>query len=59
MGGCLAPMNAFLNFIGMDTLGLRMDKICSNALELAKAVDGLNGVTANYPALENNAYKPL
>ena len=59
MGGCLAPMNAFLNFIGMDTLGLRMDKICSNALELAKAVDGLNGVTANYPALENNPYKPL
>ena len=46
MGGCLAPMNAFLNFIGMDTLGLRMDKICSNTLELAKAVDGLNGVTA-------------
>ena len=59
MGGCLAPMNAFLNFVGMDTLGLRMDKICSNALELAKAVDGLNGVTANYPALENNPYKPL
>ena len=36
-----------------------MDKICSNTLELAKAVDGLNGVTANYPALENNPYKPL
>ena len=24
MGGCLAPMNAYLNIIGMETLGLRM-----------------------------------
>ena len=28
MGGCLAPMNAYLNIIGMETLGLRMERVC-------------------------------
>lgn len=59
MGGCLAPMNAFLNIVGMETLGLRMDRICHNAYELAKAVDGLNGVSVNYPALSGNPYEGL
>ena len=35
MGACLSPMNAFLNLIGMETLGLRMERLCSNALALA------------------------
>ena len=35
-GACLAPMNAYLNLIGMETLGLRMERQCSNALELAQ-----------------------
>ena len=38
LGGCMAPMNAFLSFIGADTLGLRMERICENADALAKAL---------------------
>jgi O-acetylhomoserine (thiol)-lyase len=59
MGGCLAPMNAYLNVLGLDTLGLRMEKICQNSLELAKWLEQREGVSVNYPALESNPYKDL
>ncbi len=59
MGGCLAPMNAFLNIIGMETLGLRMERICSNAHQLASVLDELEGVSINYPLLSGNPYEKL
>lgn len=59
MGGCLAPMNAYLNMIGLETLALRMQRICDNALSLAKALEGVDGITVNYPGLESNSYYPL
>ena len=34
-GACLSPVNAYLNLIGIETLGLRMERECQNALELA------------------------
>ncbi len=36
LGPALAPMNAFLTLTGMETLALRMERHCSNALHLAK-----------------------
>ncbi len=36
LGPALAPMNAFLALTGMETLALRMDRHCSNAIALAK-----------------------
>lgn len=59
MGGCLAPMNAFLNVVGMETLGLRMERICENARQLALAVNRIEGVSADYPALYGNPYAAL
>ena len=59
MGGCLAPVNAYLNIIGMETLGLRMERICSNALALAQALEQLDGVTVNYPLLKSNPYHKI
>jgi O-acetylhomoserine (thiol)-lyase len=59
MGGCLAPMNAYLNVLGLDTLGLRMEKICDNALRLAQWLEKTEGVDVNYPALEGNPYQDL
>lgn len=59
MGGCLAPVNAYLNIIGMETLGLRMERICSNALALAQALEQLEGVTVNYPLLKSNPYHKI
>lgn len=54
LGGCLAPLNAYLNIIGLETLGLRMEKICQNAKSLAEALNELAGVEVNYPLLEGN-----
>jgi O-acetylhomoserine (thiol)-lyase len=59
MGGCLAPMNAYLNVLGMETLGLRMERICNNAKQLAEALEQMEGVTVNYPTLESNPYHEL
>src|SRR5690606_7301860 len=36
LGPALAPMNAFLSVTGMETLALRMERHCSNALALAQ-----------------------
>ncbi len=36
MGAALAPMNAFLILQGIETLALRMDRICANALTIAQ-----------------------
>jgi O-acetylhomoserine (thiol)-lyase len=35
MGAALSPMNAFLILQGIETLALRMDRICENALTIA------------------------
>lgn len=59
VGCCLAPMNAFLNSIGLETLGLRMERLCSNALELAKFFKTVPDIEVNYPALEDNPYYGL
>jgi len=36
LGPAMAPMNAFLTLTGMETLALRMERHCSNALALAQ-----------------------
>ena len=59
VGCCLAPKNAFLNSIGLETLGLRMERLCSNALGLAKYLERVNGIIVNYPALPNHPDYPL
>lgn len=59
MGACLAPLNAFMNMVGLDTLGLRMERICSNAYGLAKALSGIKGITVNYPLLTSSPYRDL
>lgn len=59
LGACLAPQNAFLNLVGIETLGLRMERQCSNALELAEFLDTLDGITVNYPGLSSSPYHEL
>lgn len=59
-GACLAPQNAFLNNLGLETLGLRMQRQCDNALELAKFLQSLGGdIEVNYPGLEENPYHEI
>ncbi len=59
VGACLAPMNAFMNSIGMETLGLRMQRCCENSLALAEFFRETDGVEPNYPALSDNPYNAL
>lgn len=59
IGCCLAPMNAFLNSIGLDTLGLRMERLCDNALQLAQFLESYDDIEVNYPALKSSPYYNL
>lgn len=58
-GGCPAPFNIFLTQVGLDTLALRMERACQNALELAIFCAENNKIEVNYPGLENNFYHEL
>lgn len=58
-GGCLAPFNAYLNLVGVETLGLRMERICRNASALAHALAALPGVTVNHPSLDAHPQSAL
>ncbi|MCH5297456.1 MAG: O-acetylhomoserine aminocarboxypropyltransferase/cysteine synthase [Ruminococcus sp.] len=59
IGCCLSPMNAFLNTIGLETMGLRMERLCDNALQLAQYLDTFEDIDVNYPMLENSPYYSL
>ena len=59
MGGCMAPMTAFNNVIGLETLGLRMERICRSAERLAKAIEEIPCISVNYPTLEKSPYHEL
>ncbi|WP_425058163.1 O-acetyl-L-homoserine sulfhydrylase [Sporomusa carbonis] len=49
-GACLAPFNAFLTGTGLETLGLRMERLCDNAQKLALFLRQHDKVVAvNYP----------
>lgn len=51
-GSCQSPFNAYLNSIGLETLGLRMERICTNALKLAEFLETQPKVVeVNYPGL--------
>lgn len=58
-GGCPAPFNIFLTNVGLDTLALRMERVCDNALTLAKFLSEQKTIRVNYPGLEENSYHEL
>lgn len=58
-GGCMAPFNAYLTGMGLDTLALRVERASANALALAKFCDAKPGVTVNYPGLDTSPYRAL
>ena len=55
MGACISPMNAFLILQGIETLALRMDRICTNTEKVAKFLKGHAKVSwVNYAGLEDH-----
>ena len=59
MGCCLSPFNAYMNLVGVETLGLRMERCCENARALAEYLSGFEGLTVNYPGLPASPYYGL
>lgn len=60
LGSCLAPQAAHLQSLGLETLTLRMDKCCENALKIAKWLKTLPQVkSVNYPGLEESPFHDL
>lgn len=59
-GSCISPFNAYLNSVGLETLGLRMERLCDNALRLAESLSENDRVlTVNYPGLKDNRYQNI
>jgi O-acetylhomoserine (thiol)-lyase len=55
MGAAISPFNAFLILQGIETLALRMDRICANALAMAKHLQSHPKVSwVNYAGLESH-----
>ncbi|MGH2793344.1 MAG: trans-sulfuration enzyme family protein [Actinomycetota bacterium] len=59
-GGTLAPFEAWLTARGVQTLALRMERICANALAVASALEGHPNVEGvRYPGLPSHPQHDL
>src|SRR5210317_314205 len=60
MGAALAPMNTFLALQGLETLPLRMERICDNALAVAQHLEAQSQVEwVSYAGLDSSPHKAL
>ncbi|MBF0448940.1 MAG: PLP-dependent transferase, partial [Magnetococcales bacterium] len=60
MGAAISPFNAFQILQGIETLPLRMERHCKNALHVAKYLQNHPQVSwVSYPGLADNLYAPL
>ncbi len=57
LGPCISPLNSFLLIQGLETLSLRVERHCDNALKLAKWLEANPNVDwVWYPGLESHLY---
>ncbi|MBC2604991.1 O-acetylhomoserine aminocarboxypropyltransferase/cysteine synthase family protein [Pelagicoccus albus] len=55
LGACISPDNAWMILQGVETLHLRMERHCENALAVAKHLQASDAVEwVKYPGLEDN-----
>ncbi len=60
LGAQASPQNAFLLNLGLETLALRMERHCSNAMKVAEFLENHEKVSwVNYPGLESSPYHAL
>ncbi len=60
MGSSLSPLSSFLLLQGLETLPVRMDRHCDNALAVAEYLDSHPRVAwVRYPGLKNDKYYDL
>ncbi len=56
LGSCISPFNSFLILQGVETLALRMERHCDNALAVADYLEENLAVSwVNYPGLESHS----
>jgi O-acetylhomoserine/O-acetylserine sulfhydrylase len=59
-GPALSPFNSFLFLQGLETLSLRVERACENALKLAQWLESHPNVeSVNYPGLKSSKYHDL
>ena len=60
LGPALSPFNSFLFLQGIETLPLRMDRHCSNALAVARHLEKHANVSwVKYPKLDSSPYRAI
>ncbi len=60
IGNPMMPFNAFLSMLGCETLHVRMERHCQNALEMARFLESHPKVGwVNYPGLESSSQHAL
>ncbi|MDM8569436.1 aminotransferase class I/II-fold pyridoxal phosphate-dependent enzyme [Thiotrichales bacterium HSG1] len=60
MGAALSPFNAFLILQGIESLAVRMDRICETSLKIATLLQNNPNVNwVQYAGLDDNPTKPL
>ncbi|QEY35783.1 bifunctional O-acetylhomoserine aminocarboxypropyltransferase/cysteine synthase [Caproiciproducens galactitolivorans] len=60
LGAQASPTNAFLLNLGLETLGVRMERHCKNALAVAEYLEQSEKIAwVNYPGLKSNKYYDL
>ncbi|MDR0197952.1 MAG: O-acetylhomoserine aminocarboxypropyltransferase/cysteine synthase [Oscillospiraceae bacterium] len=59
-GACAAPFNSFAVLQGIETLSLRMERHCDNALKIAEYLESRSDVlSVGYPSLKSGKYRAL
>ena len=59
-GACLSPHNAWLQALGLETMALRIERSCKNALALAVFLKGHTKVkSVNYPGLPDSPFHEI
>lgn len=60
IGAIMSPQNAFITYLGCDTLALRMKRISENAVKVAKFLSENDKVEwVMHPSLKDNKYRSL
>jgi O-acetylhomoserine (thiol)-lyase len=55
LGGCISPDNSWVFLQGLETLSLRMERHCENALKVAKFLESSDKVSwVRYPGLSSH-----
>jgi O-acetylhomoserine (thiol)-lyase len=57
LGPAISPTNSFYFLLGLETLSLRMERICQNAMALGEWLESHESVeSVNYPGLKSSKY---